>query len=76
MEDMKKNPILMGVLSGLGLAVTLLLMDVVICIIRHRSFAEQVSDPVNLIILIAGTITTGISTYLKVKKGSSEKQDQ
>ena len=76
MENIKKNPLLMGVLSGAGMAALLVIIDLVLSLIKKRTFAEQISQPVNIIILVVGTIGTGISTYLKVKKELEGKKDK
>lgn len=76
MDKIKKNPALMGVLSCAGMAVTLLLLDFVLSLINKRSFGEQISDPVNLAVLIIGPIASGISSYFKAKKDLTEKKDQ
>ena len=76
MENIKKNPILMGVLNCVGVAVALLAVEFVLSLIKNQNFAEQISDPVSIIILIAGPIASGISGYLKAKKNLSEKQDK
>ena len=76
MENLKKNPVLMGVLNCVGVAVGLLIIDFVLSLIKKQSFAERISDPVSIIILIVGPIACGISGYLKAKKNLSEKQDK
>jgi len=75
MEKIKKNPLLAGILNCVGTLAALLLIDLVFSLINKRSFAEQVSDPVSLIILIAGPILSGISSYVKVKKDLSGKKE-
>jgi len=75
MEKIKKNPLLAGILSCVGILITLLLIDLVFSLINKKSFAEQVSDPVSIIILIVGPITSGISSYVKAKKDLSGKKE-
>ena len=74
MEKIKKNPLLAGVVNCLVTVVGLLLVELVFSLINKKPFAEQVSDPVSLIILIAGPIFSGISSYVKAKKELSEKK--
>ncbi len=74
MENIKKNPILMAVLNVVGVAAGLLLVDLVLSLINKQSFAERISDPVSIIILIVGPISCGISGYLKAKKNIAEEQ--
>ena len=75
MEKIKKNPLLAGVVNCLVTVVGLLLVDLVLSLINKRPFAEQVSGPVSLIILIAGPIISGISSYVKAKKELSKKKE-
>ena len=75
MEKIKKNPLLAGILNCVVTVVGLLLVDLVFSLINKRPFAEQVSDPVSLIILIVGPIASGISAYVKTKKELSEKKE-
>jgi len=75
MEKIKKNPLLAGILNCVVTVVGLLLVDLVFSLINKRSFAEQVSEPVGLIILIVGPIISGISSYVKAKKELAEKKD-
>ena len=75
MEKIKSNPLLVGILNCLVAAAGLLLVDLVISLIDKKPFAEQVSEPVSLIILIAGPIISGISSYVKAKKELSEKKE-
>ena len=74
MEKIKSNPLLVGILNCLVAAAGLLLVDLVLSLIDKKPFAEQVSEPVSLIILIAGPIISGISSYAKAKKELSEKK--
>lgn len=76
MEKIKKNPLLMGVLSCAGTAALLLALDLVLSLINKRSFAEQVGDPVSIAILVIGPIASGISYYLKAKKDQAEKKEE
>ena len=75
MKKIKSNPLLVGILNCLIAAAGLLLVDLVFSLINKRPFAEQVSEPVSLIILIAGPIISGISSYVKAKKELSEKKE-
>ena len=75
MEKIKNNPPLAGILNCIVTAAGLLLVDLVLSLINKRPFAEQVSEPVSLIILIAGPIISGISSYMKAKKELSEKKE-
>ena len=75
MEKIKKNPPLAGILNCVGTLIALLLIYLVFSLINKRPFAEQVSEPVSLIILIAGPIISGISSYVKAKKELSEKKE-
>ena len=74
MKNIKKNPILMAVLNVVGVAAGLLLVDLVLSLIKKQSFAEQISDPVSIIILIVGPIACGISGYMNAKKNIAEEQ--
>lgn len=74
MENIKKNPTLMAVLNGVGVAAGLLLVELVLSLINKQSIAERISDPFSLIILIVGMIACGISGYLKAKKNIAEEQ--
>ena len=76
MENIKKNPVIYGILSCAGCAVLLLALDFVLSLIHKRPFAEQISDPVNLSILIIGPIASGISSYVTAKKKLAEKKDE
>ena len=76
MENIKKNPILMAVLNVVGVAGGLLLVDFVLSLINKQSFAERISDPVSIIILIVGPIACGISGYLKAKKNISGRKEK
>lgn len=75
MEKIKNNPPLAGILNCIGTLIALLLIDLVFSLINKRPFAEQVSEPVSLIILIAGPIISGISSYVKAKKELSKKKE-
>ena len=75
MEKIKNNPLLAGILNCLVTAAGLLRVDLVISLISKKPFAEQVSEPVSLIILIVGPIASGISAYVKTKKELSEKKE-
>jgi chromate transport protein ChrA len=76
METLKKNPILMGIFSAVCVALGILLVEFVLSLIHKTSLGEQLSDTVTIIILIAGTICSGVSAYLKAKKNLSEKQEK
>ena len=76
MEKIKKSPILMGVLSCVGVAALLLVIDLILSLIKGRTFAEQISDPIQLIILIVGSLGSGISYYFSTKKKLEEKKDK
>ena len=75
MEKIKNNPVLAGVVNCLVTVVGLLLVDLVLSLINKKPFAEQVTEPVNFIILIAGPIISGISSYVKAKKELSKKKE-
>ena len=75
MENIKNNPLLMGILSCVGCALLLLAVDFVLSLVGNKTFAQQVSNPTSLIILIAGPIASGISTFVKVK-GKIEGKDK
>ena len=76
MENIKKNPVLMGILSCVGTALLLLAIDLVFSLINKKPFAEQISSTTSLIILIVGPIASGISTYVKTKeKVEGKKKD-
>ena len=74
MENIKKNPVLMGILAAVGTAALLLALEFVLSLVKGASYAEQLNDPVTIIILIAGPIFSGISSYLKAKKNTGEKK--
>nr|AHF24119.1 hypothetical protein [uncultured bacterium Contig46] len=78
MDNIKKNPVLMGVLSCVGCALLLLAIDFVLSLIGGKTFAERLRDPVSLIILIAGPIASGISTFMRTKNmlEGKEKKEQ
>ena len=78
MENIRKNPALMGILSALGCAVLLLIVEFILSLINNKSYGEQLSNPVAIIILVVGSIGSGISTFLKVKKNveEAEKKDR
>ena len=44
MENIKKNPVLMGILSCVGTALLLLAIDLVFSLINKKPFAEQISS--------------------------------
>ena len=75
MGKIKNYPPLAGILNCVGTLIALLLIDLVFSLINKRPFAEQVSEPVSLIILIAGPIISGITSYVKAKKELSEKKE-
>ncbi|MBQ6721921.1 MAG: hypothetical protein IJQ88_07135 [Clostridia bacterium] len=75
MEKIRKNPPLAGILNCVGTLIALLLIELVFSLINKRPFAEQVSEPLTLIILIVGPIASGISAYVKTKKELSEKKE-
>ena len=75
MEKIKNNPLLAGILNCIVTVVGLLLVDLVFSLINKKPFAEQVTEPVNFIILIAGPIISGISSYVKAKKELSKKKE-
>ena len=70
----EKNPVLMGILSAVGVAAGILLIELVFSLIRKQNFGDQFRDPVTLIILIVGSIASSISTYLKTKNEISGKK--
>ena len=76
MENIKKNPLLMGLLGTAGGAALLCAVDLILSLIKKRTFAEQISDPINLIILIVGSIACGISAYMNAKKNLEGKQEK
>ena len=73
MENLKKNPVLWGVLNCVGCAVLLLVLDYVLSLIGGKSFAERLSDPTSIIILIVGPIASGITSFTQAKKKLEEK---
>ena len=76
MENIKKNPVYMGILGAVGGGALLFVIEFVLSLIKKRSLGEQLSDPINVIILVVGTISTGVSSYMKAKKASEEKKEQ
>lgn len=76
MENIKKNPLLMGLLGTAGGAALLCAVDLILSLIKKRTFAEQIGDPINLIILIVGSIACGISAYMNAKKNLEGKQEK
>lgn len=72
MENIKKSPVLMGILSCVGCALLLLAIDLILSLITKKTFAEQLSSTTTIIILIVGPIASGISTYMKVKGKAEE----
>ena len=74
MEKIKKNPLAMGILSAVGVAAVLLLIDLVMSLISKEPFIDKISDTFSLVILIVGPIASGISTYIKVKNQNQEKK--
>lgn len=76
MENIKKNPILMGILSGVGGGALLLAVEFVLSLINKRGFGEQLSDPVNIIIVVVGAIATGVSSFMKAKKEAAGKKEE
>ena len=68
MESIKKNPLLMGLLSALGCAALLLGIDFVISLIKGKPFSEQISDTISIIILIVGPVSCFVQTYMKTKQ--------
>ena len=76
METLKKSPVLMGIFSAVCAALGILLVEFVLSLIHKTSLGEQLSDTVTIIILIAGTICSGVSAYLKAKKNLSEKREK
>lgn len=77
MENIKKNPVLMGILSAVGCAALLFALEFVLSLINQKPFREQISSTLVIIILIAGPIFSGISTYIKTKEkveGKEKKQ--
>ena len=68
MEKIRKNPVLMGILSAVGTLASLLLLELILSAINGESFQEQISTTFIIILLIVGPICSGISTYLKVKR--------
>ena len=75
MEKLKKNPALMGVVSTVGAAVLLFIVEFIMSKVKNRTLGEQLSSPINLLILIGGSIATGISSYTKAK-ANLEKKDK
>lgn len=77
MDNIKKNPLLMGVLNAVGAAAALLLVEFVISLFsKTKSFADQISDPFTIVLLIVGPIACGVSAYMKTKKDLSGKQEE
>ena len=68
MENIKKNPVLMGIFSAVGCAIGLLLVDFVVSKIDGISFQEQISKTYSLVLLIAGPIFSFFESFLKTKK--------
>ena len=68
MEDFKKNPLLMGIASAVGCALLILAVYFVMSLVTHKPFSERFSNPISIIILIVGPISSGISTWKKVKE--------
>ena len=68
MEEFKKNPLLMGISSAVGCALILLAIDFVLGLVTKKPFADRISDPISIAILIIGPIACGISTWKKVKE--------
>ena len=74
MEEFRKNPLLMGIASAVGCALLLLAVDFVLSLVTKESFAERLSDPISIVILIVGPIASGISTWKKVKDKAEGKE--
>ena len=68
MENIKKNPILMGILSAVGCEVLLLAVEFVLGLTTQKPFSVRISEPLTIIILIVGPVSCFISTFGRTKK--------
>ena len=68
MEKFRKNPVLMGIGSAVLVALGLILIEVVFALIDKEPIGQRLSQPFTLILLIAGPICSGISTWYQTKK--------
>ncbi len=75
MDKIKKNPALMGVLSTVGTAVALFVIELILSKVKGRTLGEQLGNPVSILILVGGSIATGISAYSRAN-AKLEKKDK
>jgi len=68
MEEFKKNPVLMGIASAVGCALLILAVFFVMSLITKKPFADRFNNPTSIIILIVGSVASGISTWKRVKE--------
>ena len=61
MEKKKLSPVASGILNAVVSFVLIIAVYFVLSLINKQSFAERISDPVSIIILIVGPIACGIS---------------
>ena len=69
MDNLKKNPIAMAIISGVGY---LLLVGVIFFILslfrKDRTFVESISDPIMIAVFAIGTVLSAVQGYNKAKK--------
>ena len=67
MENIKKSPALMGILNAVGCAALLFAIEFIMSLVKNKSFGDQITSPLVLVVLIVGPVATGITTYRKTK---------
>ena len=69
MDNLKKNPIAMAIISGVGY---LLLVGVIFFILslfrKDQTFLESISDPIMIAVFAIGTVLNAVQGYNKAKK--------
>ena len=69
MDNLKKNPIAMAIISGVGY---LLLVGAIFFILslfrKDQTFVESISDPIMIAVFAIGAVLSAVQGYNKAKK--------
>ena len=68
-ENLKKNPIAMAVISGAGYLILVAAIFFILSLFRKdETFVESISDPIMIAVFAVGTVVSAVQGYNKAKK--------
>lgn len=75
MEKKKLSPVAAGILNAVVSLVSLIAIYYVLSLVKGKPFAERMSEPLSIALLIVCPICAGVSSWNKAKNKGKEKKE-